>query len=162
MNLQLTKKLNDKLKKELLEITIDEANELQDFHCNLIKFGRNNCILLTHNTTLFSFVLYGLKAKDFKDFEFILKEYIFKILLALNFSQEQIEKVLSFIEHINYAKTNNKSVLGSMNEMVYHIDEYLYRGYDIISIHERINQIPYKTIEYASAIEKFKLLLDSN
>ena len=161
MNLQLTKKLNDKLKKDLFEINLDECNEFEDYHCNLIKYGRDNCVLITHNTTLFSFVLYGLKAKGFKDFEFLLKEHIFKVLLALEFSQEQIEKVLTSMENINYAKTNSRSVLGSMNEMVYHVDEYLYRNTDIILIHKKINEIPYKAIDYSFPIEKFKLLLDN-
>lgn len=162
MNLQLTKKLNDKLKKDVSKATIEESNELENYHCNLIKFGRDNCVLITHDTTLFSFILCGLKAKDFKDFEYILKESIFKTLLALEFSQEQIEKVLTSIEDVNYTKTNSRTILGFMNEMVYRIDEYLYQGDDIISIHAKINQIPYKGIDYDFPIKRFKLLLDSN
>lgn len=160
MNLQLTKKLNDKFKKNLVEMNMDECDEAQDYHCNLIKSGRKNCILITHNATLFSFVLIDLKVKDFKEFEFILKERVFKILVSLNFSQEEIENVLSSMQNINYFKTNNRRVLGCMNEMVYYLDEFLYRGEDFIQVHEKLNNIPYKTINYSYPIEEFKLLLN--
>ena len=69
LNLQLTKKLSDKLKVDLVEIDTSNYSDIDNYHCNLLKFGRYNCVLITNDKTLFSFFIYGLKAKDFRDFE---------------------------------------------------------------------------------------------
>ena len=94
MILQLTKKLSDKLKVDLVEIDTTKHNDIGNYHCNLLKFGRYNCVLITNDKTLFSFFIYGLIASDFKDFKESISQPIFKIMVELGFSQYQFEKVL--------------------------------------------------------------------
>ena len=128
MNLQLTKKLSDKLKVDLVEINTSNYSDIENYHCNLLKFGRDNCVLITNDKTLFSFFIYGLKASDFKDFKESISQPIFKILMELGFSQSQFEKVLLSLENIQYSKTSNRSVISSMNDMKNQIEAYLYGG----------------------------------
>jgi len=159
LNLQLTKKLSDKLKVDLVEIDTTKYNDIENYHCNLLKFGRDNCVLITNDKTLFSFFIYGLKAVDFKDFKESISQPIFKILMELGFSQSQFEKVLLSLENIQYSKTSNRSVISSMNDMKNQIEAYLYSGDNIYELHRKLNTTPYKYVGYKYPVNLFKELL---
>jgi len=162
MNLQLTKKLSDKLKVDMVEIDTTKYSDIDNYHCNLLKFGRDNCVLITNDKTLFSFFIYGLTSNDFKDFKESISQPIFKILMELGFSQSQFEKVLLSLENIQYSKTSNKSVISSMNDMKKFIESSVYNGDNLFEINKRINQIPYKTNGYKKSYELFKELLGNS
>ncbi len=159
LNLQLTKKLSDTLKVDMVEIDTSNYSDIDNYHCNLLKFGRTNCVLITNDKTLFSFFIYGLKAKDFKNFEESISQPIFKILVELGFSQSQFEKVLDSLQNIQYSKTSNRSVISSMNDMKKFIEMALYGGESILNINKRINHIPYKINGYKQSMELFQELL---
>ncbi len=159
MNLQLTKKLSDKLKVDMVEIDTTKYSDIENYHCNLLKFGRDNCVLITNDKTLFSFFIYGLKSNDFKNFKESISQPIFKILVELGFSQSQFEKVLLSLENIQYSKTSNRKVISSMNNMKLMIESFLYGGNNIHEINKKLNNIPYKYIEYNNSTDLFKELL---
>jgi hypothetical protein len=160
MNLQVTKILRDKLKRDIIEVDTTNYSDIDNYHCNLLKFGKNNGVLITNDKTLFSFFIYGLKANDFKHFEEVLRESIFKLLINGGLSQNQFEKVLNSMENFQYSKTSNKSVISSMNDMKRMIEGFLYGGDDIFEINKKLNQIPYKSNKYKYSIKLFKELLD--
>ncbi|QOY52283.1 DUF6933 domain-containing protein [Candidatus Sulfurimonas baltica] len=162
MILQLTKKLSDKLKVDLVEIDTTKHNDIGNYHCNLLKFGRYNCVLITNDKTLFSFFIYGLIASDFKDFKESISQPIFKIMVELGFSQYQFEKVLLSLENIQYAKTSNRSVISSMNDMKNQIEAYLYAGDNLYELHRKLNNTPYKYVKYNYPTDLFKELLGNS
>jgi len=125
MNLQLTKNLSDRLRRTLIDIESLPHSDIDDFHCNLLKFGRYNCVLITNNKTLYSFFLFGFKADDFKHFEELVRERVFKLLVESGLAQSQFEKILESMETFNYSKTSNRSVIASMNDMKKQIGNYL-------------------------------------
>jgi len=159
LNLQLTKKLADKLKVDMSPINISKSDDIDNYHCNLLKFGREYGILITNDKTLYSFYLHGFKAKEFKDFEYIFKESIFKLLLDSGLEQYQFEKILNSMETIKYTKTSNRSVTASMTDMSRFIESSLYNGDDIFTINRKINTIPYKKNDYKYAMKLFDELL---
>lgn len=162
LNLQLTKKLSDTLKMDMVEIDTYNYSDIENYHCNLLKFGRDNCVLISNDKTLFSFFIYGLKAKDFKDFEGSISQPIFKILVELGFSQSQFEKVLLSLENIQYSKTSNRSVISSMNDMKNQIEAYLYSGDNLYEINRKLNDTPYKYVGYKYPTDLFKELLSDS
>lgn len=159
MNLQSTKSLLDILKTDTVEIIPSEYNDIENYHCNVLKLGRDNCVLITNDKTLFSFFLYGLKATDFKHFAEVISESIFKILVDMELPRYQFEKVLDSLQTIQYAKTSDKSVLSSMSDMKHHIEECLLRSDSILEINQKINKIPYKRNGYKYSVELFGELL---
>jgi hypothetical protein len=163
MNLKCTKILLDKLKidtKTIKTNLILDPN-LNNWHINLLKFGRTNTLLLTHDKTLYSFFIGGYKADNFKNFDICIKEDIFKIMYSLNFQQKQIEVILQSMENLTYSKTDDKSVLSSMTQIKRFIESSVYRGDDIIDINKRINTIPLKVLEFATSNEKLIEFLNS-
>ena len=162
MNLKCTKTLLDKLKIDTKNmkpnLVLDPS--LNNWHCNILKFGRTNTLLLTHDKTLYSFFITGYKAENFKDFGFCIKEDVFKIMYSLNFQQKQVEVILNSMENITYSKTDDKSVLASMNQIKRFVESSLYRGDDVIDINHRINTIPLKVLGFSTGGEKFSEFLN--
>jgi hypothetical protein len=160
MNLQCTKSLVDKIKPIMSDIEVGDYPNIDNYHCNLLTFGRNNVLLITNDSTLYSFVILGLKSKDFKNIEEIIRQSVFKLMIASGFPQNQFEKILLSMDSFNYTKTSNKSVISSMNDMKKHICFWLNRDY--YEINSKINNIPYKTNGYKCAYELFQRLLEES
>jgi hypothetical protein len=69
--------------------------------------------------------LFGLKADDFKHFEEVIRERVFKLLVESGLAQSQFEKILESMETFYYSKISNRSVIASMNDMKKQIGNYL-------------------------------------
>ncbi len=113
--------------KLLTELKTKPSEEVTSFyvlgiwHANLLRIDRRKCILFTHDSTLFSFFVPGLKKPHFENFTEFFRQNLFKNLLRENFLQNQIEIVLDNHREIIIAKTNNRSVLGSMNDLAFQL-----------------------------------------
>ncbi len=158
MNLQLSKTFIDTIKPTLSDINIEDYSKIDNYHCSLFKFGRNNVLLITNDETLYSFIIMGLKSKDFKNIEDIIRESIFKLLIDGGFPQYQFEKILSSMESFNYTKSSNRSVISSMNDMKKHIEIWL--DNDTYEINQKINDIPFKKNAYEKSKDLFMEMLE--
>jgi len=136
-------------------------NLLWSWHGNVFHIERRKCILLTNDETLFSIFIPALKSQDFKIFHIIFGQKLFKTLLAEEIPQDQIETVLSECEKIQYEKTNNRSVLGTMNEQKFQI-EYSIQSEgglaqtNMFELNRFINRNRLSAIDYKYPIEIFK------
>lgn len=160
MNLQCTKNLIDKINPTMSSIDVSDYPNIDNYHCNLLTFGRENVLLITNDSTLYSFVILGLKSKDFKNIEEIIRQSVFKMMIESGFPQNQFEKILLSMESFNYTKTSNKSVISSMNDMKKHICVWLDR--DDYEINSKINDIPFKKNGYESSYKLFQKLLEES
>ncbi|MCG8425808.1 MAG: hypothetical protein MI754_00455 [Chromatiales bacterium] len=144
-----------KLIKEL-RITPEEPgvlSEVGSWHANLLRIDRRKCVLFTHDKTLFSLFVAGLKCPDFDAMDMVFGQALFRALRLFDFEQLQIERMLDLSRYITYAKTNSRSVLGSMNDMAFHVEDQIaceggldYTDIDELRVH--INKIPFKAIGY--------------
>ena len=161
--LRCTKKLLTELKRKPVEITTP-PDAIGDWHANLIRVDRRKCVLFTHDRTLFSLFVPGLTKPDFVRIEDIFGQRLFKSLLSEGFSQAQIELFLDDLRDIQFAKTNNRSILGSMTDLAFQInfsiDHYggLARA-DITELNHELNRIPMSAIEQIHAIEELRMLV---
>jgi len=163
MNLKCTKKLLDILKiKNPNNFKIPNANEdIENWHCNILDYGKIYAILLTNDKTLFSFYLFGFEKNDFKDFSEIIKQNIFKTMLNLGFEQKRFEVILKSMKNIKFSRTNNKSVITSMNQMLLYIHGRMDREKDLLDIQIGLNNLPVKKLDFKTPREQFEFLLRS-
>ena len=161
MNLKCTKKLLDMLKiKNPNNFIISNTKEdIENWHCNILDYGKIYAVLLTNDKTLFSFYLFGFEKNDFKDFSEIIKQSIFKTMLNMEFEQKKFEVILESMENIKFSKTNNKSVIASMNQILPYIHNQMDREKDLLDINIGLNNLPIKKLEFKTAREQFELLL---
>jgi len=109
-----TQKLLVELRIKLVPET--DAHEA-GWHANLLRIERRKCVLFAHDETLFSFLLRGLTRPDFEHCAHLFGQGLFKAMLRSGFDTDQIEPMLETTLEIRFAKTNNRSVLGSINDM---------------------------------------------
>jgi len=115
MIIHCTQKLLSELKPKVTDETPDDP--FWSWHGNLLRIERKKCVLLTNDVTLFSMFIPGLTKPDFQSFKFIFGQSLFKNLLHEKIPQVQIEAVLTHCEYLSYQKSNNRQVLGCMNDL---------------------------------------------
>ena len=161
--LRCTKKLLKELKVKPAEVD-DEFDPLGSWHANLLWTDHRKCVLFTHDATLFSFFVVGLKKPDFQHIREIFGQSMFKNLLREGFAQNQIEMMLDAHREIAISKSNNRSVLSSMNELAFLARcEIESQGglmnTDIDLLNHYLNRIPMGATNMGYGIEELKKLL---
>jgi hypothetical protein len=163
--LRCTKKLLSELK-----VTPEDCstplNDLSSWHANLIRVDRRKCILFTHDKTLFSFFVPGLTKPDFQRIRYVFGQNLFKNLVREALPQLQIELFLDDIRDIQFAITNNRSVLGSMNDLIFQLkykiaDNGGLANTDIMELNHDLNRIPMSAIEEIYSIDELRKLCGS-
>lgn len=149
--LRCTQKLLTELKTKPSDGTIS-SDELGRWHANLLRIDQRRCILFTHDATLFSLLAPGLKKAQFEYFREAFGQNLFKNLLRENFPQNQIEIVLDEHREIIIAKTNNRSVLGSMNDPAFQLKYRIAEmgglvNVDLVELNHNLNRIPMSAIQ---------------
>lgn len=118
MIFRLSQKLNTKIKAGKLESMPLDENPFADWSCHLFTFDRIQYILLSNTASLYSCALYGKGITN--DSRFIER--------ALSTIREFLEGdgqgaiyqkfIAPSSETIHFAKALNRSVIGSMNELI--------------------------------------------
>ena len=90
---------------------------------------------------------------------------LFKNLSNENLTQKQIEHVFSEYREILITKTNNRSVLASMNEFAYQARWLIYdmgglANIDQDVINRELNRIPMGAIDYSNGIKELHKALN--
>jgi hypothetical protein len=137
-----------------------------DWHANLLWVDRKKCVLFTNNQTLYSFLLPSMKMKKpiLENFEKVFRLGLFKSLMTEGFAEPQVEYMLREHQNIVIAKTNSRSILGSMNDLAFQIKSMIYAtgglaNADLSEINRQLNRIPMSVIKYKVSIDELKRLL---
>lgn len=157
MIIQATQKLQDFLGIKVVNLS-DESGHMEAWHGNLFNIGRKKCLLLTHNTSLYSLFLYGITKKDIPYLPKRLKATLGELLRSDRFTLSQIVRMTESFNEIHYAKTSDRKVMGSMNDMMQMLN-YYDMSEDEFSLASRINRTPYKVGGYIYPKEALRGLL---
>ncbi|MCP3685597.1 MAG: hypothetical protein GY861_23345 [bacterium] len=156
--IRCTKKLLNELKIKQTE-DIGQSYGIGNWHANLLWIDRRKCVLFTNDQTLFSFLVTGMKKPQFENFNEVFRLNLFKNLVNENLPQKQIEYMFNEHSEIQVTKTNNRSVLGSMNELAYQLECRIYDDgglgiVDMTEINREVNRIPMSALGYKFSIGK--------
>jgi hypothetical protein len=159
MIIHCTKKLLTELK---AKPTTEEPpkDPFLSWHANMFYIDRRKCVLITNDITLFALFIPALKKPDFQNFDLIFGQHLLKNLMQEGIGQSQIETLLSKCLEITYDKTNNRSVLGSMNDQRFLVecfiqDEGGLARTNIFELNHRLNRNILSAIDYKHPIEMF-------
>lgn len=163
--IKCTKKLQKEmgLKPSNLAKSEPTFSYLGSWHANLIFINRKKCILFCNDKTLFNFIVPDITKKQIQNLEVLFKEHLSCVLSAEGFPNSTLSKIMSEYESIGYSNTSNKSVLGSMNDLVFHYKDAILdaggvHSYLVPSIISQLNHMPMGAIDYAYSIEALKAL----
>ncbi|MCA0172171.1 plasmid pRiA4b ORF-3 family protein [Bacillus sp. RAR_GA_16] len=116
MFIQCTKKLLDELKVNVVASNEVEEELLHSWHANMLKFGRKKVVVFTNDKNRYAIVLYGVKAKDFKQLDQLLLQGIERTFAAEGIIQEVIDQVTQNAGETIYSKTKNPTTVARLNK----------------------------------------------
>lgn len=123
MQICCTKKLLDHLK--VVPEVVAEEDSLFSWHANLLIINRRKVVVLVNDVSRYTIILYGMKAKEFKNFEAIAMEGIRKAFQADGIKDEVIDQYLEYKEEVIYTKTINRTSVARMNKSCDNVYFYL-------------------------------------
>ncbi len=161
MIFRLSQKLAKKIKAgKLPEMPLDE-NPSSDWSCHIFTADRTQYIILTNTASLYSCVMYGKGITD--DSRFI--ERALSTIREFMEDDGQQFAYQRFIapasRTVSFSKALNRSVTGSMNDMIFHAKMWLIE--DELSPHDvgfNLNEIPMSALKYSNPRKAFKALAD--
>lgn len=147
-----------KLLEEIPDKFVDLSAEGEGWHANLFRIEQRKCVLFTQDATLYSVFVPGLKKPEFERLDEVFGQRLFKALLWDEFPQAQIEKVLDMCRVVRFARSNSRSVLGSMKELRFQIEVHVAHdgglaNVDMADLHHRLNRIPMGAVGYRYAVD---------
>lgn len=161
MIFRITQKLAKKLRIDPVAALPPNENPLLDWTANLFMVSRWQCIILTNSASLYSvifpgkgvpdgqaFVEQGMKAlDDCLTRDGILGLYHFDIAPA--------------IDSVDFCKAGDKSVLASMNQLVFQVKcDLLEMGHSLPVVNRRLNRIVMSKLKYRYAFDELLALAD--
>lgn len=121
MKIQCTKKLLEVLKVQPAQQEVEE-DALFSWHANILTYNRRKTVVLVNDHHRYVVVLYGLKAKEFKNLDKIVLEGIREAFLAEGIKEEIIEKYLLQSGEFTYTKTKDRTSVARLNKACEHVD----------------------------------------
>jgi hypothetical protein len=123
--LRCTAKLRKRLRTPIVEDPPPPANLLGDWFANIIFTPRSNYVLLVSERSLLPVIT---TARDLRKLELRFTTELGDVLLAIGVRRELIARELSLMEPILYGRTNDRRVLGSMNDLIFNFKDMMARG----------------------------------
>lgn len=167
MIIRLSQKLTKKLKVGTLPSLPLDENPYADWSAHLFTADRTQYIILTNTQSLYSVVMYGKGAAD--DSRFIGRAL--DNIRAFMEDDGQAFVYQRFVApasgSVTFAKALNRSVTGSMNDMIVHAKHWLSeREASPFQVGFKLNEIPMSALgaprDYQRPREAFKLLSERN
>jgi hypothetical protein len=135
------------LKKSALVDEPPKFSFLGQWHANLIYIYRRKCVLFANDKTLINFIVPDVSRAEIKNLGNMFESMFRCILADEGYSQEQIKEILTEYSEIGIGKSNNRSVLGSLNDLAFHYEHSILENGGphsaaIPSIISRLNRMP--------------------
>jgi len=126
--IRCTKKLQKEMgfTKPALATAEPSPTRLGPWHANLIFIDRRKCVLFTNDKTLFNFIAVDVSRAQIRNFSELFRGWFSCVLADEGFPRPVIEAVMAEHVDIAYANTNSKSVLGSMNDIAFQYEYFVF------------------------------------
>ena len=138
-----------------------EELALGPWHANLIRVERRKCVLFVNDKTLFNFIAPNVSRSEIRGLHQLFLSFLYPVLSEEGFTKIEREKIASEYKDVRYAKTTNKSVLGSMNDLAFHYEHRIMVAggifsHEVPAIISALNRMPMGPLDYAYAVEELR------
>ncbi len=155
------------LKKTDLTTTEADDSLLGCWYANLLHINRRKCVLFTNEKTLFNFLAPNVNREQIKKLDKLFTESLSCVLAAEKLPEKIQNAIKEECQSIEYAATNNRSTIASMNDIGSQYKHCILRNGDI-HIHsaaipqiiQQLNRMPMGAMDYAYPIDKLKELCE--
>lgn len=161
-----TKNLLRDMKIDKTITAIDIADPFFSWHANLVFVNKRKHIVLINDLSRLSLTLAGIRSTQYKNLENIFKEQLKNYLISENINNSTINEYLNECNEAVYTTTNNRSVLGTLNDIVLIMQEVRKEFDNYYDLNRWNNDRVYKSIdlnnqrEYLRPIDLFNKELE--
>ncbi|MCB9756945.1 MAG: hypothetical protein H6753_00800 [Candidatus Omnitrophica bacterium] len=149
------------IKPQSLSLNTDSPS-VSEWFVNLFYHEHKKQLLFTHRSTLFSFLVAGVKKKDLKNLRELFYKGLSRAMFHTHCPSEMMQKVLQGCDEIVVDKANDRSVLASMNQMVLNSRWWLSKAKKdedpAAVVAAQLNGMPMGALKYGFPIETFSAL----
>lgn len=138
---------------------------LGNWYVHMFTVDRRKTLVFLSDTTLLSFVTFGIKKSNSSDLRVLFLLGLKQLLWVEEVPDEKIEQVVSEYGSISYAKASDRTALGHMNDRV---DRYKYRILDdggfascdvALMIHD-MNRLPERKLNWRVPVEAMRKIIE--
>lgn len=160
--LKLLKEIN--LAKSELTDNVSQESTLGEWYANMFFIERKKCLIFTNVRTLFTFMSFGVDKAQIKNIGGLFRAGLGRVLLDEDFNGAIIQRLVDECRDMQFGKTNNKSVLGAMNDHVKSAKWMVCQDgglakCDFSRLMKKLNRTPFSTRRFAYAIEELGKVL---
>jgi hypothetical protein len=157
MIVRLSNKLAARLKIPPPEAAPADSNPFADWSAHLFTADRTRYVMMTNTPALYSCVFYGRGLAQ--QFVGRVLDAIRELMVDDGFELIYQRLVAPTTQTVHFASALNRSVTGSMNDMIYRSQMWLTKG-DLspFDVSFKINEMPMSALDYRTPREAFKAL----
>jgi hypothetical protein len=160
MIIRLGNTLAKKIKETGLASSLYDLNPFADWTARLFTADRTQYILISNTASLYSVVIYGRSITDFDHLIHRFMDMLREVMEKDGFRLIYEKQVAPQAARISFAKSLNRSVTGSMNELIFQAKLQLVEDdlspYDVSF---RLNDTPMSYLKYGNPREAFPLMI---
>lgn len=135
-----------------------ESSPLGSWHANLMYIAKRKCVLFANDRTLFNFIATDVSRAEIRHLDQLFIGYLSCVLNEEDLPQGLVDRIVQECSAITYGNTNNRSVLGSMNDFALNyecriLDAGGVHSAQVPQIIKDLNHMPMGALNYAYAID---------
>jgi len=165
--IKCTKKLQKEMGLKKSDLSVSEPVEgvIGPWHANLIYILGKKCVIFVNDKTLFNFIVAGVTRDQIRNLSSMFIKNLSCTLADEGINEDSCRRIIEEHDSLEYKITDNKSVLGSMNDLAFHYkvnieDKGSIHTHEIPNIIKRLNHMPMGALKYAYAIDALKEALE--
>lgn len=152
------------LRRSRIPRTTDQAlstNTLGAWCANIFNIGRTPFVLLTNEMTFLSIVF---PYREFKNLSHVMSTSLYRQLLELGIPMNRIAAEVEHCTEISFASDTKRSVLGTMNDMVFQIKAIVEMDGDvnIVELARLMRETPFSAIRSTFPEKAVREVLGNN
>ena len=167
-NIYISKKLEKIIKFPTPETQeFVKLSHLNKWNANVFYVNHKRCLIITNSKTKYSVLISKMTISDFKNLSSIFIKSFQEQLKAdcILVDLTTINRIIGSVKV--YTTNNDKSVIGIQNNILSYIDDWKYEfgnidNWNFKDINCRINNIPYKQIDWKFPKEKMNELIKTS
>lgn len=145
LTLCCTKVVRDRLRLPAqLPAPVQPSPRLGNWYVHLARFGRQQIVLATSERSLLTVLLPARQLRE--NIEPNFQAAVAELLTALQVPEHIVSRELAAMQPLSFAAASNRRVIGSINEFVWQLENYIRRTNDPLSLSLQLSDTPMSAI----------------
>lgn len=153
-----TQRLAKRLRVSLADDALPSSGLLGDWYANALNVGHSRHVLCLSERTLLPVILPARKS----EFPGRFSRYLEAVLHHLEISGPNVEREIREASEPRFAKTQNRSLLGSLNDFIFSASVFIERGDSPLQANLMLSEMPSKVIGFGFPCDAAREILASH